>query len=347
MVDNLYILGAGASADSGAPIMTNFLDVAEDFLASERFRNSKEIHQLFNKIRSLNSLHAKSNVDLNNIESVLGLLEMSELLEYPIDGQNQFLSLKDSYVKMISETIENSMKFNIKGPKWIIPRGSYQDFADLFEDQNRQKNSAIISFNYDVGIDVALHNANVRYTYHLNDSHNLFPLLKLHGSLNWFKNDNKAIETIHLSQFFQTQQYRTYGDKDREGTLTFSGYMKQMRGGFDEYDLPPFIIPPTWNKTMYHASISNVWKKASQCLSQAKNIYVIGYSLPETDAFFKYLFSLGTNSTTRIRKFWVINPDTSGTEKRFRELLGPQMIERFRYLNHDFQTAVNNINNWA
>ena len=32
MIENLYILGAGASADAGAPLMNNFIDTAEDLL---------------------------------------------------------------------------------------------------------------------------------------------------------------------------------------------------------------------------------------------------------------------------------------------------------------------------
>ncbi len=34
-IDNVFILGAGASADSGAPLMNNFMDKAEDFRDSD------------------------------------------------------------------------------------------------------------------------------------------------------------------------------------------------------------------------------------------------------------------------------------------------------------------------
>jgi len=100
MIDNLYILGAGASYDAGAPLMTNFLDVSEDLLNSNKYRSGDEIRELFTIIRSLNSIHAKSKVDLNNIESVLGLLEMSELLKYSFKSEKtDFKSLKRSYIK--------------------------------------------------------------------------------------------------------------------------------------------------------------------------------------------------------------------------------------------------------
>ena len=54
------------------------------------------------------------------------------------------------------------------------------------------------------------------------------------------------------------------------------------------------IVPPTWNKTEYHSNLSHVWHEAAVELGSARNIYVFGYSLPETDSFFRYLFALGT-----------------------------------------------------
>jgi hypothetical protein len=37
-----------------------------------------------------------------------------------------------------------------------------------------------------------------------------------------------------------------------------------------------------------------VWRTAAQHLSEAEHIFIIGYSLPETDQFFRYLYGLGT-----------------------------------------------------
>ena len=71
------------------------------------------------------------------------------------------------------------------------------------------------------------------------------------------------------------------------------------------------IVPPTWNKTEYHNTLSNVWKRAARELSDAEHIFIIGYSLPESDYFFKFLYSLGTIGSNTIKGFHVINPDKS------------------------------------
>jgi hypothetical protein len=75
---------------------------------------------------------------------------------------------------------------------------------------------------------------------------------------------------------------------------------------------------------------------------------VIGYSLPETDSFFRYLFALGVDSETRLQGLWVVNPDDErrSVEKRFRELLGRGIEAKTFFLNGDrgrFEGAVDAI----
>ncbi len=72
----------------------------------------------------------------------------------------------------------------------------------------------------------------------------------------------------------------------------------------------PFIVPPTWNKTEYHAHISPVWERAAQEISEARNLYIIGYSLPETDYFFRHLLSLALAGGPQIRRLGFLSPDS-------------------------------------
>ena len=103
----------------------------------------------------------------------------------------------------------------------------------------------------------------------------------------------------------------------------------------------PVIVPPTWNKTEYHGSITNVWSAAANDLSTARNIYIFGYSLPETDSFFRYLYALGTMGDTRIRRFWVFDPDSSGLiRNRYEKLLGAGISNRFKYFEEPFSKAL-------
>jgi hypothetical protein len=98
----------------------------------------------------------------------------------------------------------------------------------------------------------------------------------------------------------------------------------------------PVLVPPTWNKADSHRALESVWSLAAHELSEAENIFVIGYSMPETDSFFRHLYALGTVGKAMLRRFWVFNPNPS-VESRFRVLLGPEAEYRF-----DFNRAGNN-----
>ena len=99
------------------------------------------------------------------------------------------------------------------------------------------------------------------------------------------------------------------------------------------------IVPPTWSKGEYHSQLTKVWSRAAAELSDAENIFVSGYSLTETDSFFRYLFALGSVGSARIKRFWVFDTDQGGgkVEQRFRTLRGPGIAEnRFLYEQRQF-----------
>jgi hypothetical protein len=101
------------------------------------------------------------------------------------------------------------------------------------------------------------------------------------------------------------------------------------------------IGPPVWNKTHYHQALATVWRRAAQDLSEAQNIFVIGYSLPESDQFFRYLYALGTVGSTRLRRVWVFDPDASGlVASRYEALLGGMAKDRFSLEPKTFREAI-------
>jgi len=87
----------------------------------------------------------------------------------------------------------------------------------------------------------------------------------------------------------------------------------------------------------------NVWKRAADELQTAKNIYIIGYSLPETDVFFRYLYALGSIGSARIERFWIFNPSNDPhVFEKYRNLVGDTVETRFRYFPVSFESSANN-----
>ena len=116
-------------------------------------------------------------------------------------------------------------------------------------------------------LEVALGNHGLKYDYcfdPLTESE-AWPLLKLHGSINW----TEAKPAVYSDRFIE--QFRN--------EIRHFGYYCPREGD------PPLIVPPTWTKSNYDNRLPMVWSAAARLLGEADNIIVIGYSMPETVKF--------------------------------------------------------------
>jgi hypothetical protein len=305
----------------------------------------KEFRDVFDAIAEMQAIHAKSYLDLDNIEVLFGAVEMAQSIGKLAKRQQEEIErLRTSVISLIVKTLENSIKFPVRN-RGIYPPSPYGDFVEMLSNaksnarQGDTPEFAFLTFNYDLTLDLALtsHGLNFEYCLKSEKAKQISPYLKLHGSINW-GSCNKCHQIIpfyvrdaHFDLWPDTQW--VYYDL---GSRLFS------RKHCDEpLKSQPVLVPPTWNKTEYHNQLASVWKRAAEELASAENVFIIGYSLPETDSFFRYLFALGSESSTRIRRFWVFNPDPDHTvEPRFRALVGRGIENRFRFERRDFENSI-------
>ncbi|MHB1587420.1 MAG: hypothetical protein ACYCRH_08255 [Acidiferrobacteraceae bacterium] len=81
MADVVFILGAGASKEGGAPLMADFLDVARTLWETQKVSTSAPAFEtVFKAIGHLQQVHSKAELDIINIESVFAAFEMGKLL---------------------------------------------------------------------------------------------------------------------------------------------------------------------------------------------------------------------------------------------------------------------------
>lgn len=349
MSEVVFILGAGASQQCGAPLMNDFLDKSRDLLASGEV-NEKRAHfeKVFSAISKLQVVHSKAILDLNNIESIFNIFEMSRLLK-KLPGYD--VAAIEDIIKSLKEVIVTTLECKIRYPtvdRKIHPPTPYEGFIDILsyiQSQAQQKHSvSVITFNYDIALDMAFHYGGLTYDYYLNESvePNRIPLLKLHGSLNWAVcSVCGEIVPWYLHEYFSKYSVHWFTDpkyvKIPIGVQLTTGNEHCGAKVLEE----PFIVPPTWNKAEHHQTLSKVWSRAAHELSEAEYIFVIGYSLPETDAFFKLLYAMGAVGNKIIRCIIVFNPDGSGrVDDRFRNILGFGAIDRYTYNKNRFEDAI-------
>ncbi|MGA2903479.1 MAG: hypothetical protein ABSD98_06595 [Candidatus Korobacteraceae bacterium] len=357
---NVYILGAGFSSNAGAPLVKDFLDTAREIYDDPNSRLNEDEKLDFQKVFDFRRFVAQSrdkfSIDLDDIEQLFGLIEMSHRLQadvtavreamvYVIAKTLQLTVAKQSRKPHIQVGIHNSYRNSNLAWAKSAPRHPsnfdlfvpdiYSHFARLvngdYDDPDKQKlrSNVVITFNYDLIFDDALRAVGVEPAYGLShksieepgftdENARRLSLLKLHGSANWAICG--ACGAIHI--------LRTKAADPLELRSRACATCKHSK-------LNLLLVPPSWDKSEYRDAMRPVWKSAVDALKGAKRICVIGYSMPETDMFFKFLLTLGLAENQQLYRLIVIDLLSPGKENdleaRYRAMLEP-LFQKRRFL---------------
>jgi hypothetical protein len=93
--------------------------------------------------------------------------------------------------------------------------------------------------------------------------------------------------------------------------------LAKLHGGVGENN----IVPPTWNKTVFRKT-RVIWDEAYRALIEANHLRVIGYSLPVTDAYARYLFKAAAMDAKHLKTIDIITLDSDGvTKERYKQFI--------------------------
>ncbi len=348
MSRTVFILGAGASKEAGGPVMSEFLNVAEGVRQSgEAGRQLHDFELVLEGRRHLQQAQAKFAMEFDDIESVFAAFEIAAIAGRlgTMDADKVRL-LPAAMKRLIYRTLEVRIKLPWHDAMWHAPN-PYEKFLDVLRaisDDRPWERCCVITLNYDLCLDYALNWQSIKADYCLEGepAEHAFRTLKLHGSLNWgWCPKCQKVSPWYIPDYLKRFQVLPHSGGPR--LLQVATHMESYEHSCGErVDPDPFIVPPTWNKTMHRSQLENVWRAAAAELAEAEEIIVIGYSLPETDSFFRYLLAVGTAGRTLIDKFWVYDLD-SRVGDRFYEMLGAAAKARFRYHGLTFSQAVPDI----
>lgn len=128
-------------------------------------------------------------------------------------------------------------------------------------------------------------------------------ILKLHGSLNWFR---------YLQPIDPAFDKNLSEDK-RNNIIFIKGHWHfNLPPIMNEWFIDPLIITPQLYKERYYKTdlFSNLWDKAKSLLKKCSCLIIIGYSFPATDFAVRKLF-LESFENNELEELIVVNPDTS------------------------------------
>jgi hypothetical protein len=337
----VIILGAGASVPAGAPTMMNFLDQAR-YLRRHGLSDEDipAFDAVLDSLRDLSGIYEKAYLDLNNLEEVFGAIEMAQLISKLADRRPaEIEQLRQHFITLVVRTLQLSITVEAAGAP---PAAAGKLAAGISAAIDRGVDVSILTFNYDLVMEMALQTERLGYAYGLAGEQprphkRVIPLLKLHGSVNW--NWCDQCKMVYDARTFRHSYSRF------EQRFVAASHPAEVHASCSYVPSPtPVIVPPSWDKSRYQGSLRAVWEQAATALGAADEIFVIGYSLPEADSFFRYLFALGTQSRTRVHRMLVVNPDNT-VRPKFERFIGQGLRAQLKFLDNGyFQSAVGEVN---
>jgi len=313
---NVYILGAGFSTLAGAPVMDTFIDKAKRYAYMSNSPLNEDLTADFlavlDYLEKLSAVRHTIKIDLDNIEELFGILEMESGIDEKLETTRKQL------IYMIIGTLELSIYDFVTDREGInASKNNYKDFISMIRKSDYK--DTIITFNYDLLFE------NIVLQYDGTNCNYLIPgivpgrikYIKLHGSANWLSCPKCKAEEIKVA----------------DATLGIRRILELRTAKCNNCGEPkePLLVPPTWNKSKYQEPIGKLWRHAIRELSEANRIIIIGYSLPETDTFFKYLLTVAIHRNKFLEKIIIINKSEE-TKDRYLQFFDDFYIQRNKLL---------------
>lgn len=306
----VYVLGAGFSAPLGIPVMNNFLERSKDMFA-ENPESYSYFEDVFSTIKALSSIKSYYSSDLFNIEEILSILEMQNNLS---DSE-----LETPFKKYIADVV-NHYTPNILD----IPQSSGDWLGSIFGGSSQIRDygifvSCLLNLEFHIYDRRTTHDVvlkrDVRTTYSVVTLNYDLIIENLCELIN--RRANKDPIKKHFLGFL---------NEDRENSIL--EYAK-LHGSINSGN----IIPPTWNKGIQSDEIKSIWSLAYKVISKANYIRIIGYSLPVTDSYVKYLLKSAVINSKNLKKIDVICLDDGNSVfERYKKFID---FKNFRFKSSD------------
>ena len=325
--DDVYIIGAGFSAGLGYPVTEKLLFKTWQRLSeSEKRKVGKVIrfHYPF--------FNPKKKETYPDIEKLLTVIKVNEDLfdaSRPVTGnfkKEELENVREILLYEITSWFHEIYKKS-KNIKWL----------KKFINRINSENAGIISFNWDLVLEHLLFDENsLSHGYglrgNLKKNNDAPVLLKPHGSLNWY-------EESQVNKVKNSKKIIVYkgGGNNIEAFLFPRKIISKSNIRY-----LPLIIPPTYMKEFHRPIFKKLWRHATDLLSTAKNIYILGYSLPEDDLHAEFILRCGFHNqkegrlksngergvSTGLANVYIVNPDKK-VKIRFDKVTGTGIKNKF------------------
>jgi hypothetical protein len=283
-VQRVFLLGAGASKSWGLPLTNELFPLALTGVAK---RQSRKLIRDFIQYQYPHFRRRWRNYP--PFEEFLSLVEV--YLEFA-DVIKRGHSISPSDVAQIKKDLllATSVVLHRERPK--TARSKVTKFAELL-----RAGDVVITFNWDLLVENALYDLKKDWEYKLCDDS--ICILKPHGSLDWYDSEEVSIKSDLV--FALNEKYKRIQ------------VFKRFRPPRISRPTVPVILPPVMNKKVVFKELESIWRDAWKALRHAREIYVIGYSLPPEDLHARLTIRSAIRGNEKYEghkpRIVVVNPD--------------------------------------
>jgi hypothetical protein len=283
-VHRVFLLGAGASKSWGLPLTNELFPLA---LTGVKKREDRELVRGF--IRYLYPHFRRRWKNYPPFEEFLSLVDI--YLDFA-DVIKRGHSFKIEDVARIRKELLLAIAAVLHTARSGAAHSNVRKFAGLL-----RAGDAVVTFNWDLLLEGALHDLNKDWEYGLRDG--AVSILKPHGSLDWF--NSKDVAKIKKDLLFPLN--------NDFGKI-------QVFRRFRAPKIPPVvpvILPPVVNKKIEYRELESIWRDAWLALRHAAEIYILGYSLPPEDLHARFTIRSAMRGNEKFEshklRIAVVNPD--------------------------------------
>lgn len=295
----VYLLGAGFSAPLGLPVIRDFLQTAKDLCFKEPERYG-HLRKVLDTIRDMSPAKTYYDTDLRNVEEVLSILEMRDM----VAGTRQSKSFASFIEDVIQARTPQTESPHTPGPSKNLP---------AFMDRLFQQDVSHELFAYGHFVAALL---GVRLTVNTTEKNQKSGSWNPRYSVSDDGQYDYSVVTLNYDLVLENLRDHIQREfppsQDAENTdLGEALEIAKLHGSVGGE-----IVAPTSLKWAVR-KVADAWKTAYRLFSEANHIRILGYSLPESDGYIRYLLSAAATTSENLKRIDVVNTD-------------PRMKEHFR-----------------
>lgn len=288
--------------------MMSFVKIGLYLLENYTQKNCNELQKSFSKLENINTMYSNNDIISQN-NMYRELQQLKEKIRQELEHADLQISLEDIFTSFdksyqakeylykysyyeATEIKESIMRLFVYYFCKCINNHDFnsEEYINFCNYIKNNPNITLISTNWDFLIEEYFNRQKIKYNLCLNepyfvpnnnkDKKNEVKLIKLHGSINWFKCLNCG--TLNII------------DNKKCGNFLFEDNIHEHcnQCGYNVQDgllLQSEIITPTMIKSINSQLYNNLWYAAKRELMCAKSVTFIGYSLPIADFELRYL----------------------------------------------------------